>query len=150
MVLPASHKVSRVSWYSGSELGRLHLSPTGLLPPLVQLSSYALLRHFSLLDAVRNPRSKLSGLGSFPFARRYSGNRCFFLFLRVLRCFSSLGFPPIDYVFIYRILGFAQVGFPIRISPVHRLCAPTPSLSQLITSFIGSWCQGIHHALFVA
>ena len=31
------------------------------------------------------------GLGSFHFARRYSGNRCFFLFLRVLRCFSSPG-----------------------------------------------------------
>ena len=33
----------------------------------------------------------LSGLASFPFARRYLGNRCFFLFLRVLRCFSSPG-----------------------------------------------------------
>ena len=38
----------------------------------------------------------------------------------------------------------------IRKSPVHWLCAPTRSLSQLITSFIGSWCQGIHHAPFVA
>ena len=33
------------------------------------------------------------GLGSFPFARRYSGNRCFFLFLTLLRCFSSGGSP---------------------------------------------------------
>ena len=32
-----------------------------------------------------------TGLGSSHFARRYSGNRCFFLFLRVLRCFSSPG-----------------------------------------------------------
>ena len=31
----------------------------------------------------------LSGLASFPFARRYLGNRCFFLFLLLLRCFSS-------------------------------------------------------------
>ena len=30
-------------------------------------------------------------MGSFPFARHYSGNRCFFLFLRVLRCFNSPG-----------------------------------------------------------
>ena len=37
------------------------------------------------------PEDKSSGLGSFPFARRYSGNRSFFLFLRVLRCFSSPG-----------------------------------------------------------
>ena len=40
------------------------------------------------------------GLGFFPFARRYSGNRCFFLFLRVLRCFSSPGslHTPMDSV----------------------------------------------------
>ena len=30
-------------------------------------------------------------MGSFHFARRYFGNRCFFLFLRLLRCFSSPG-----------------------------------------------------------
>ena len=35
-----------------------------------------------------------AGLGSSHFARRYFGNRCFFLFLRVLRCFSSPGSPP--------------------------------------------------------
>ena len=29
------------------------------------------------------------GLGSSPFARHYLGNHCYFLFLRVLRCFSS-------------------------------------------------------------
>ena len=40
-------------------------------------------------------------LGSFPFARRYSGNRCFFLFLRVLRCFSSPGSLP--YVMNWRM-----------------------------------------------
>ena len=34
-----------------------------------------------------------TGLGSSRFARRYSGNRCFFLFLQVLRCFSSLRLP---------------------------------------------------------
>ena len=33
------------------------------------------------------------GLGCFPFARRYLGNRCFFLFLLLLRCFSSEGWP---------------------------------------------------------
>jgi hypothetical protein len=34
------------------------------------------------------------GLGSFPFARRYLGNRYYFLFLGVLRCFSSPRSPP--------------------------------------------------------
>ena len=43
--------------------------------------------------AVRTPERTRSGLGSFPFARRYLGNHCCFLFLRVLRCFSSPGSP---------------------------------------------------------
>ena len=34
------------------------------------------------------------GLGSSPFARHYWGNHCYFLFLQVLRCFSSLRWPP--------------------------------------------------------
>ncbi len=34
------------------------------------------------------------GLGSSAFARHYSRNRCFFLFLGVLRCFSSPRSPP--------------------------------------------------------
>ena len=34
------------------------------------------------------------GLGSSPFARHYWGNHCYFLFLQVLRCFSSLRSPP--------------------------------------------------------
>ncbi len=39
------------------------------------------------------------GLGSFHFARRYSGNRSFFLFLQVLRWFTSLSSPPRAYGF---------------------------------------------------
>ena len=34
------------------------------------------------------------GLGYSPFARHYWGNHCCFLFLEVLRCFSSLRSPP--------------------------------------------------------
>ena len=42
------------------------------------------------------------------------------------------------------------VGFPIRKSVGQGLFAAYHSLSQLIASFIGSWCQGIHHMLFLA
>ena len=48
----------------------------------------------SITSAVRTPTCTHVGLGSFHFARRYFGNRCFFLFLRLLRCFSSPGSPP--------------------------------------------------------
>ena len=37
------------------------------------------------------PACTHAGLGSSHFARRYFGNRCFFLFLWLLRCFSSPG-----------------------------------------------------------
>ena len=40
------------------------------------------------------PKYKYSGLACFPFARRYLGNRFFFLLLKVLRCFSSLRSLP--------------------------------------------------------
>ena len=43
--------------------------------------------------AVLQPLYSLNyiGLGSFLFARRYSGNHYYFLFLCLLRCFSSAG-----------------------------------------------------------
>ena len=44
-----------------------------------------------VINAVRTPECTHSGLGSFHFARRYFENRVFFLFLRLLRCFSSPG-----------------------------------------------------------
>ena len=41
-----------------------------------------------------------------------------------------------------------MLGFPIRKSPDHRLLASSRSLSQLTTSFIACFRQGIHtHAL---
>ena len=42
----------------------------------------------------RNCRNN-HGLGCSPFARHYLGNHSCFLFLRVLRCFSSPGWPPV-------------------------------------------------------
>ena len=46
--------------------------------------------------AVLQPRGcrDIPGLGYSPFARHYWGNHCYFLFLGVLRCFSSPRWPP--------------------------------------------------------
>ena len=68
------------------------LACTGLSPSSAALSS-ALPFHMSSIASVLQPRSRLNapGLGSFRFARHYSGNHCCFLFLRLLRCFSSAG-----------------------------------------------------------
>ena len=42
------------------------------------------------------------------------------------------------------------MGFPIRKSPDRSLFAAPRGLSQLVTSFFGSWCQGIRPVLFFA
>ena len=115
MVPAHSHKVSRVSWYSGSRLacpcfGYGSFTPSGWLS---QNHSAILMQ--SLMQSV-TPECTHSGLGSFPFARRYSGNRCFFLFLRVLRCFSSPGSPP--YVMDWRM---DDGGSLRRVSPFRHL-----------------------------
>ena len=56
------------------------------------------------------------GLGSSAFARRYLRNRVFFLFLRVLRCFSSPGSPP--YVMDWRMDTW---GLLMWVSPFRHL-----------------------------
>ena len=71
----------------------LSVSPTGLSPSLAGLPRTVPLQS-EVINAVRTPECTHSGLGSFHFARRYFGNRFFFLFLRLLRCFSSPGSPP--------------------------------------------------------
>ena len=66
------------------------VSGTGLSPPLGGFPKTIPLR-LLVAPAVRTPGCTHPGLGSSAFARRYLRNRCFFLFLRLLRCFSSPG-----------------------------------------------------------
>jgi hypothetical protein len=102
-----------------------------------------------LLQALQPPNHR-NDTGCSDFARHYSRNRGFFLLLEVLRWFTSLRSLVPTYEFSRTYLGFAQVGFPIRKSPDQRLCAAPRSLSQLATSFIACFCQGIHRAPLVA
>ena len=91
----------------------LPLSYTGLSPSMVCFSKTFLLDSW-VIFVVRHPRWITSpGLGSSCFARHYFRNRVFFLFLQVLRCFSSLRSPLIryfTYVWITRL--FSLVEFP--------------------------------------
>ena len=77
-------------------------------------------------------------MGSSAFARHYLRNHYCFLFLQVLRCFSSPGCHPCGYVV------FNYMGCPIRTSTDQRSFAPPRSFSQLTTSFVVSESQGIH------
>ena len=88
------------------------------------------------------------GLGSSDFARHYFRNHGCFLFLRVLRWFTSPSSPgpPMDSA--ERNGCSHPLGSPIRKSPDHSLLAASRGLSQLTTSFIAYLRQGIHtHAL---
>ena len=115
MVPPNSHKVSRVSWYFGS----------CSLDIIFTYGAFTLCgRSFQDRSVNESPRFMQSitpacthaGLGSFHFARRYFGNRVFFLFLRVLRCFSSPGSLP--YVMDWRM---DDRGVLCRVSPFRDL-----------------------------
>ena len=113
MVPPTSHKVPRVSWYSGScslstdfAYGAFTLS--GWLS-----QNHSAIRSTHLMQSV-TPLCTHNGLGSSHFARRYSGNRCFFLFLRVLRCFSSPGSLRIPMYSVYDDRGLLCQVSPFR------------------------------------
>ena len=111
-------------------------------------SLFHLARFRSLADPLPR-RASHNGLGSCPFARRYSGNRCFFLFLRVLRCFTSPGSLCVTMYSLHSDGALPPPGSPIRISRDLRPLAAPPSFSQLTASFFGVWRLGIHPALFL-
>ena len=93
----------------------LSVSPTGLSPSLAGLSRTVPLQS-EVINAVRTPECTHSGLGSFHFARRYFENRVFFLFLRLLRCFSS---PGSLYMAMYS--PYSDRSFSCRVSPFRNL-----------------------------
>ena len=94
--------LARWCWQLQTEFHRLRptqdtnhdrlLACTGLSPTMVQLSRSFPLDALSLM-LVLQPHCSLncSGLGCSAFARHYLRNHCCFLFLRLLRCFSSPG-----------------------------------------------------------
>ena len=90
------------------------------------------------------------GLGFSDFARHYSRNHFCFLFLRVLRCFSSPGSPCITIYSLCNNKILLLLSSLIRISTGRRIFAPLRGFSQLVTSFFGAMYQGILRKPFVA
>ena len=87
-------------------------------------------------------------MGCSDFARRYFRNHGCFLFLWVLRWFTSPGLPPAPMNSGQDKPCSHGLGSPIRTSPDHDLFAAPRGLSQLTTSFFAFLRQGIHtHAL---
>jgi hypothetical protein len=114
---------------------RSRASPTGLSPCFVDLSSVVRLT-LKRFGQSYNPAPRKERFGLIRFRSPLLAES--FLFLGVLRCFSSSGSLALR-----RNLVSARLGFPIRIwSAQSPHTAPRP-FSQCTTSFVGSWRPGI-------
>ena len=149
MVPISSVKIPRVPTYSGYRLPFLNFA-YGIvtlydLPfKVVRLSSPV------LFCGPYPSRISTAGLGFSDFARHYFRNRFYFLFLRVLRCFSSPGSPPVPMCSIQDNTTLLVLSSLIRISADRKMFAPPRSFSQLTASFFGAIYQGILREPFVA
>ena len=127
------------------------ISVTGLLPYVVQLSSHLHLSSFLFYDTPKPQKYFYLWFGLMQFrSPLLPQSFVYFLFLRLLRCFSSAGSPHYTMYSCNDNIVLTMLCFHIRTSTGRRLCAPIRRLSQLITSFIGAYCQGIPYMLFVA
>ena len=99
-----------------------------------------------LLTVLQPPlvRRHTAGLGSCAFARHYLRNHFCFLFLRLLRCFSSPGSLRTKRA----VTESLPPGCPIRKSAHQWVFAPPRGLSQLVTSFFAFESLGILHVPF--
>ncbi len=149
MVHLSSHGISRVPRYSGyrspsHDFTYKSLTFSGWPSHTIRLS-------FEVLNAVLNPKGiSPSGLAFSAFARHYLRNLIWFLFLALLRCFSSGGSPHNAMDSRYDDWTWLQPDFSIRTSADRFVFADPRSFSQLTTSFFGHWCQGILPALLLA
>jgi len=89
--------------------------------------------------------------GLFRFRSPLLTESILFLFLRLLRCFTSPGIAnPLLFDSERDDSALPLPGYPIRKSPDQSACAAPRSLSQLVTSFFACWHQGIHCVPFIA
>lgn len=129
MVPPCSDRISRVPPYSRIIT---HLRIRGyhpLWPDFPDRSAYLVMT--TGLFRFRSPLLAESLLMSFPPGTEM---------------FQFPGFASRHYGFMSRYP--KGVGFPIRTSTDQRLLAAPRGFSQRATSFIASWCQGIHRMPF--
>ena len=144
MVAADSDRIPRVPPYSGTAPDNHNLPVRAFHPLRTDFPDGSSSLCSSLWTALLPRRvRKHPGLGSSHFDRHYFGNRCFFLFLQVLRCFSSLRSPR-D---LSRYADFICMGSPIRTCADQFLFADPRAFSQLTTSFLASGSLGILRSL---
>ena len=129
MVLAVSRKASPTPRYSGSCYPIKNYIYGDITLYVLPFQVIQLL--FYIHVAVLQPRKcrNIFGLGSSHFARRYSGNHYYFLFLRLLRCFSSAGYPVFQLIGRVSPFGNLRIKTPWRFPTAYRsLARPSSSL----------------------
>ena len=165
MVLPNSHRVPRVPWYSGTRIRRrrtFRIRGSHPLWPAVPDRS----TRRTLCDSSIRRQPDHIGPHDPPHATPVGLTRTEFRLFRVrspllaeslllslppgteMVHFPGLASPP--YEFRWRSRGLPSRGCPIRRSSGQSLFAAHRSLSQLTTSFIAGLRQGIHRTPLVA
>ena len=149
MVPPTSPRIPRVRGYSGSE-------------PSASRFAY---KTFTSFGRASHPVRLRYQFFARPLPRQHCCSRfslfrfrspllsesfVYFLFLWVIRCFSSPGSPCITIDSLCNTITLLMVSSLIRISTDLGSFAAPRSFSQLVTSFVGSQCQGILHMLLFA
>ena len=160
MVPPDSQRISRARCYLGYPSGVTEFSSTGVSPStprfskplrltLLFLTPRRIGRNFRQVPRppLRNAcrLSHAVGLASSAFARHYSRNHMLFSLPVGTEMFHFPTFPPHTLYIQVRVTGLASS----RVSPfgnprITVWLSTTRGLSQIPTSFFGSWCQGIH------
>ena len=149
MVPPASHRISRVPRYSGTGYLFSH-SPTGLSPSSARLSN----RFGSAIFRSRLPSTPcVRRLTVWPLSSSLATTK------EIEFSFFSSGYLDVSLPRVpsYETMdsshgdcALPQPGSPIRKFEDQSLLATPLDLSQLIASFVGNQCPGIHPALLFA
>jgi hypothetical protein len=149
----------------GKASGDRLLSPTRLSLSMAQLSSQVRLaigfvtpchssRFWQMLPTTPVPQRPRPltrhGFRLFRFRSPLLTESLRFLFLGLLRCFSSPGSPRTPMDSACGDLVLPRPGFPIRAPPDQSLLPAPRRVSPVAAPFIGSLPLGIHRAPFVA
>ena len=121
----------------------LRFPPTGLSPSTACLPMHFVFFLASLFRLSYNPAPE-NGLGSSAFARRYLRNRFYFLFLQVLRCFTSLRLALLSQCHLRGGFPHSDIDGYLRVLTARRRVSP------FAASFFALQCPGILHTLFFA
>ena len=166
MVPPDSHRISRARCYLGYNSGDNAFSCTGLSPstatpsrglPLTTLFSDFLLSRQKQLSRPTTPTTQrlpaitCNRFSLIRFRSPLLTESLLFSLPVGTEMFHFPTFPPHALCVQARVTPHDWCGVPPFGNPRinARLTAPR-GLSQPPTSFIGSWCQGIHHVPLVA